>query len=211
MSDQGRLSFIQAQDGTLVIRLMGVWSLRSGIPSATDVHGQVASTGNWRRVAFDAGELTSWDSSVVTFLVKVSELCRLFLVCLIPAGCGSLGPKPDPSRFFALASLPRAAARAQDAAGANALALGIGPIKFPGYLDRPQLVTRISQKPVCGCRERSAGGTTGRKFFAGPLAKFVNPPSDRQNGPLPMANKPTTHLSSAGGSAPLRTQCRAAC
>jgi phospholipid/cholesterol/gamma-HCH transport system permease protein len=76
MSDQGRLSFIQAQDGTLVIRLMGVWSLRSGIPSATDVHGQVASTGNWRRVAFDAGELTSWDSSVVTFLVKVSELCR---------------------------------------------------------------------------------------------------------------------------------------
>ncbi|HEX9271840.1 MAG TPA: ABC transporter permease, partial [Candidatus Binatia bacterium] len=76
MSDQGRLSFIQAQDGTLVIRLVGVWSLRSGIPSATDVQGQVASTGNWRRVAFDARELTSWDSSVVTFLVKVSELCR---------------------------------------------------------------------------------------------------------------------------------------
>jgi uncharacterized lipoprotein YmbA len=25
------------------------------------------------------------------------------------------------------------------------LALGIGPIKFPGYLDRPQLVTRVSQ------------------------------------------------------------------
>ena len=30
-------------------------------------------------------------------------------------------------------------------AGTNALALGIGPIKFPGYLDRQQLVTRISQ------------------------------------------------------------------
>jgi phospholipid/cholesterol/gamma-HCH transport system permease protein len=76
MSDQGRLSFIQAQDGTLVIRLVGVWSLRSGIPSATDVQGQIASTGNWRRVAFDARELTSWDSSVLTFLVEVSELCR---------------------------------------------------------------------------------------------------------------------------------------
>jgi phospholipid/cholesterol/gamma-HCH transport system permease protein len=75
MSDQGRLSFIQAQDGTLVIRLVGAWSLRAGIPSTADVQGQVAATGNWRRVAFDARDLTSWDSSVVTFLVKVSELC----------------------------------------------------------------------------------------------------------------------------------------
>jgi phospholipid/cholesterol/gamma-HCH transport system permease protein len=76
MSDPERLSFIQGQDGTLVIRLVGVWSLRRGIPSATDVQGQAATTGNWQRVAFDAGELTSWDSSVVTFLVKVAELCR---------------------------------------------------------------------------------------------------------------------------------------
>jgi uncharacterized lipoprotein YmbA len=66
-------------------------------------------------------------------------------VCFVLAGCSFLDPKPDPSRFFALTSLPRTAQRAQDAAGANALALGIGPIKFPGYLDRQQLVTRISQ------------------------------------------------------------------
>jgi phospholipid/cholesterol/gamma-HCH transport system permease protein len=76
MSDQGRLSFIQAQDGTLVIRLVGAWSLRSGIPSAADIQGQVASTGISRGVAFDSRELTSWDSSVVTFLVEVSELCQ---------------------------------------------------------------------------------------------------------------------------------------
>ena len=76
MSDQGGLSFIQAQDGTLVIRLRGAWSLKTGIPSATEVQGKVASTGISRRVAFDSRELTSWDSSVLTFLVEVSELCR---------------------------------------------------------------------------------------------------------------------------------------
>ena len=76
MSDQGRLSFIQAQDGTLVIRLVGAWSLKAGIPSAADVQGQVALTGISRGVAFDARELTAWDSSVLTFLVEVSELCR---------------------------------------------------------------------------------------------------------------------------------------
>jgi phospholipid/cholesterol/gamma-HCH transport system permease protein len=76
MSDQGRLSFVQAQDGTLVIRLVGAWNLRAGIPSAADVQGRVATTGISRGVAFDARELTSWDSSVLTFLVEVSELCR---------------------------------------------------------------------------------------------------------------------------------------
>jgi uncharacterized lipoprotein YmbA len=69
----------------------------------------------------------------------------LLLLCLIPAGCASLGPKPDPSRFFSLTSLPRAGQRAQDAAGTNALVLGIGPVKLPGYLDREEIVTRVSQ------------------------------------------------------------------
>jgi uncharacterized lipoprotein YmbA len=69
----------------------------------------------------------------------------LLILCLLAAGCVSLGPQADPSRFFALASLPRTGQRVQDAAGNNALVLGIGPIKFPAYLDRPQLVTRISQ------------------------------------------------------------------
>ena len=73
------------------------------------------------------------------------RLLICLLVCFIAAGCSFLDSKPDPSRFFSLASLPRTGQRAQDAAGTNALALGIGPIKFPGYLDRQQFVTRISQ------------------------------------------------------------------
>jgi uncharacterized protein len=69
----------------------------------------------------------------------------ILLVSFIPAGCSFLDPKPDPSRFFSLTPLPRTGQRAQDAARTNAFALGIGPIKFPGYLDRQQFVTRISQ------------------------------------------------------------------
>src|SRR5215510_9745919 len=76
MSDPGHLAFVQAQDGTLVIRLVGAWNLKAGIPSTADVQGQVASRGISRGVAFDSRELTSWDSSVLTFLVEVSELCR---------------------------------------------------------------------------------------------------------------------------------------
>jgi uncharacterized lipoprotein YmbA len=68
----------------------------------------------------------------------------LFLQLGVP-GCVSLGPQPDPSRFFALASLPRTGQRPADAAGTNPLALGIGPVKLPGYLDREEIVTRVSQ------------------------------------------------------------------
>ena len=76
MSDQGRLSVVQAQDGTLLIRLVGAWSLKAGIPSTADVQGEVVSTGISKGVAFDTSELTSWDTSVLTFLVEISELCR---------------------------------------------------------------------------------------------------------------------------------------
>jgi uncharacterized protein len=68
------------------------------------------------------------------------RLC-LLLVCVIAAGCVSV----DPSRFFALAPLPRTDQRADDSAGTSALALAIGPVNFPGYLDRRGLVKRLSQ------------------------------------------------------------------
>jgi uncharacterized lipoprotein YmbA len=69
----------------------------------------------------------------------------LLILCLTLPACLSLEPKPDPSRFFALASLPHTAQRAENSVATNALALGIGPVRFPGYLDRQQIVTRISQ------------------------------------------------------------------
>jgi uncharacterized protein len=70
------------------------------------------------------------------------RLCLIFLlVCFIAASCTSV----DSSRFFALAALPRTGERAQNTAATDALTLAIGPIKFPGYLDRRALVKRLSQ------------------------------------------------------------------
>ena len=69
----------------------------------------------------------------------------LLIMCFTLPACLSLEPKPDPSRYFALAPLPRTSRRAENAVPTNALALGIGPVRVPGYLDRQQIVTRISQ------------------------------------------------------------------
>jgi phospholipid/cholesterol/gamma-HCH transport system permease protein len=75
MAENSQVSFTLAGDSTLNVQLCGVWQLRSGVPPATLVEREL-ETGRARSVAFDAGKLGSWDSSVLIFLVQISELCR---------------------------------------------------------------------------------------------------------------------------------------
>ena len=76
MADNSQLGFNLAGDATLKVQLRGVWRLRGGRPSAALVEHELESARQVRDIAFDTRELTSWDSSVLTFLVEVSELCR---------------------------------------------------------------------------------------------------------------------------------------
>src|SRR5215510_2003101 len=76
MADNSQLLFNLAADSTLKVQLRGTWRLRGGLPSATLLEHELESGRQVRGVTFDSRELTSWDSSVLTFLVEVSELCR---------------------------------------------------------------------------------------------------------------------------------------
>lgn len=71
----------------------------------------------------------------------------LEFVALLIAGCGSFSPRPDPSRFFTLSALPeleQVAVKGSPVAGGK-ISLGIGPLKFPGYLDRQEFVIRTGE------------------------------------------------------------------
>lgn len=61
------------------------------------------------------------------------------------AGCSSvLAPIPDKSRFFMLTPItPGESAAPAAQSGAHTLILGLGPIKFPAYLDRTEVVTQV--------------------------------------------------------------------
>ncbi len=63
------------------------------------------------------------------------------------AGCGSLFPKPVPSRFFVLSSLSPAD-EGKDLDHSGQISLGIGPVRLPGYLDRQEIVTRVAQNKL---------------------------------------------------------------
>lgn len=69
-------------------------------------------------------------------------------VLLLAGGCASvLAPRPDRTRFFVLTPIstgdPTGPTRPYRGARAG-LALGIGPVTLPDYLDRPEVVTRVS-------------------------------------------------------------------
>ena len=69
------LAFSQPSDDTLLVRLSGSWRAENRLPSAAEVAKQVESDSRIRRIAVDIRELTDWDSGLLTFLIKVAEMC----------------------------------------------------------------------------------------------------------------------------------------
>jgi uncharacterized protein len=74
-----------------------------------------------------------------------------------------LEPRPDPSRFFTLT--PGAAPSGATGALAGQV-LGVGPITFPHYLDRPELVTRIGPNEVRHAASDYWAGSLAEQFLA---------------------------------------------
>ena len=63
-------------DNTLMVRIGGNWTIAAGMPSTDEIEKQIGSTSAPGRVVFDARELGDWDSSLLTFLIKVTDFCR---------------------------------------------------------------------------------------------------------------------------------------
>ena len=66
MAEQDHVSFQRGDDTKLLVRSSGAWRLRGGLPSVSLVDRELRSAAQVRGVAFDAQELSSWDSSVLT-------------------------------------------------------------------------------------------------------------------------------------------------
>src|SRR5580765_8222819 len=74
MPESTQLSFTRPAPDTLQIALAGEWVMRAGVPSSVAVEQELTSSPP-RRLEFDARQLAGWDSALLTFLVKIAELC----------------------------------------------------------------------------------------------------------------------------------------
>ena len=69
----GELSFDRPSDGTLLVRLSGVWKMKEGLPSASTIQEKVNAEQGIRSIAFNTKEVEAWDSGFLTFLTKVID------------------------------------------------------------------------------------------------------------------------------------------
>jgi hypothetical protein len=76
MTDQGNFFLARRRDSELAIRMSGTWRLPEGLPSIDAVKEEIERSPHPRLVLFDTQELAGWDSSIVWFLTKLSELCH---------------------------------------------------------------------------------------------------------------------------------------
>ena len=79
--------------------------------------------------------------------IVIGACAWLFVI----AGCSILSPQPDRTKYFVLTAVTDAGATGTAPAAANGtsdLVIGIGPIGFPDYLRRPEVVTRTSPTTV---------------------------------------------------------------
>ena len=68
---------------------------------------------------------------------------------LFLAGCAGLGKGTEKaSKFYVLDSLLQSETAGQLPTGREGVAVGVGPLKFPELLDRPQIVTRTTRNEV---------------------------------------------------------------
>ena len=75
-----------------------------------------------------------------------SRSTALTIVALLMhlAGCASSAP----TRFYVLSPLASTQAESQALKDEGCVSIGIGPLELPAYLDRPQIVTRVSENEL---------------------------------------------------------------
>jgi phospholipid/cholesterol/gamma-HCH transport system permease protein len=72
---QWGMDFSRSSENILVIRLTGNWNTGSGLPSAMPVAEQIRTAPGVSGMAFDSKDLARWDSGLLTFVMKVLDIC----------------------------------------------------------------------------------------------------------------------------------------
>ena len=83
---RGELRVSRPSDGTLLVQLLGDWSLEGGVPSVAEVQAQADAVPRPQRLAFEARELASWDSCLLMVLRDLTDLCAQRHIALDRAG-----------------------------------------------------------------------------------------------------------------------------
>jgi uncharacterized lipoprotein YmbA len=83
-------------------------------------------------------------------------------LAMLAASCSPLGPLPNHNKFFMLSPISQEGVAKTSNSLDQQIAIGVGPIDFPDYLKRPEVVTRTTANRI---------DVSERDRWAGPLDK----------------------------------------
>ncbi len=69
-----KMNFVPQKEA-LLIQITGDWKIGEALPSPDKVEKEIDPGRQIRKIAFDTQRLSRWDSSFLTFLIKVKEIC----------------------------------------------------------------------------------------------------------------------------------------
>jgi len=69
------LTFERPSENRVLVRIAGEWKLKNSLPTADEVMKEMRAGPKVRQIAFEAGDLKGWDSGLLTFLIRVMDLC----------------------------------------------------------------------------------------------------------------------------------------
>lgn len=76
--------------------------------------------------------------------IRIGTSIILILTLALLTACMNLGTSTSATtRFYLLKSIPNASVASTDKIGTSPISIGVGPVRIPSYLDRPQIVTRV--------------------------------------------------------------------
>jgi phospholipid/cholesterol/gamma-HCH transport system permease protein len=74
--DIALMRLVHPSEKTLLVVIAGKWKLGRKLPSVEEIQTQIESIPEVQHITFDASELLDWNSGLLTFLIKVNDLCK---------------------------------------------------------------------------------------------------------------------------------------
>jgi uncharacterized lipoprotein YmbA len=75
---------------------------------------------------------------------RVKLVAAMVSVIAMTAGCAIFSPRPDTTKFYVLTPVTPPDSTTSASSATSRLAIGLGPIKFPAYLEHPEVITRVA-------------------------------------------------------------------
>ncbi len=88
----------------------------------------------------------------------------LVTVALLAGSCSPLGPLPNHNKFFMLSPITQDSLSRASTSLDQQMAIGIGPIDFPDYVKRPEVVTRTAPNRIDVSEENRWAGPLDKNF-----------------------------------------------